>query len=137
VKIITTFKNACFLFLVLATLSACAQSKHDISPTDFATAIDSNFDNITLLDVRTPDENENRRIKGAINIDINDSDFETKISTLDSNKTVYVYCLSGGRSGKAANILEKKGFKVYNLSGGISAWLSDGLPVEQGSPKKN
>lgn len=119
---------------MIVALTACTQSKNDISPIDFEAAIDSNISKITLLDVRSPEENENKRIKGAINYDINNPNFETKIAALDTSKTIYVYCLSGGRSGKAANVLEKKGFKVFNLSGGISAWQSAGFPVEEGKP---
>jgi rhodanese-related sulfurtransferase len=40
-----------------------------------------------------------------------------------------VYCKSGGRSGKAAKQLEKKGFTVYNLIGGISAWKAAGKTI--------
>jgi thioredoxin len=40
-----------------------------------------------------------------------------------------VYCLSGGRSGKAANKMRSDGFKeVYELSGGIMKWRAANLP---------
>jgi rhodanese-related sulfurtransferase len=42
---------------------------------------------------------------------------------MDKNIPVFVYCRSGGRSGKAAKKMKEKGFKsVYNLEGGIIAW---------------
>ena len=41
-----------------------------------------------------------------------------------------MYCLSGGRSGEAANQLQQMGFKsVINLSGGMLAWQSANLPL--------
>jgi 3-mercaptopyruvate sulfurtransferase SseA len=52
------------------------------------------------------------------------------VANLDKSKTVYVYCLSGGRSSSAAGQLQEMGFKsVVNLSGGMLAWQSANLPV--------
>ena len=38
------------------------------------------------------------------------------------DKTLVIYCHSGGRSAFTANVLRKKGFKAVNLAGGINAW---------------
>ena len=42
---------------------------------------------------------------------------------------VAVYCKSGRRSRNAANILVKKGFKVYNLDKGILDWKELGKEI--------
>lgn len=77
----------------------------------------------TLLDVRTVNEFEGGAISGALNIDFYATDFLTQLDDLDKNIPVYVYCKSGGRSGKTAQMLVEKGFlEVYNLIGGYSAW---------------
>ncbi|MFN3341416.1 MAG: rhodanese-like domain-containing protein [Flavobacteriales bacterium] len=82
----------------------------------------------TLLDVRTPEEVATGIIPGATVININDSDFETRIDQLDKTKPVYVYCKAGGRSARAADILKEKGFPVIvNLNGGIMAWTDKGF----------
>lgn len=44
------------------------------------------------------------------------------------DKQLVLYCASGSRSGMAAGLLRREGFKVANL-GGLSRWASAGLPV--------
>jgi len=80
-----------------------------------------------ILDVRTPEEWEEGIIKGATKMNFFDKDFNSQLEKLDKTKPVYVYCKSGGRSGKAAKQLEKMGFtSVYNLLGGMIAWEGAG-----------
>jgi rhodanese-related sulfurtransferase len=78
----------------------------------------------TLVDVRTEGEVASGYIKGTtVFADVNSGDFSTKISKLDKSKTYIIYCRSGARSNKAANMMVQNGFKnVYNLNGGIMGW---------------
>lgn len=79
-----------------------------------------------LLDVRTPKEFETGCIEGAININIKSKDFPEKIDELDKEKKYVIYCLKGGRSAKALEIMQGKGFKnVYNVLGGIKKWKEE------------
>ena len=81
-----------------------------------------------LLDVRRPEEWAEGFIENAIRINWYDEDFEGQIKSLDKEKVVLVYCASGGRSGKAMNLMSEIGFvEVYNLEGGIGAWRAAGL----------
>lgn len=84
-------------------------------------------DNVVLIDVRTPGEVASGYIPEAdFFIDINGSDFDSKIAELDTTKTYVMYCRSGARSGKAASQLVAKGFlNVYNLQGGILAYKGE------------
>ena len=85
-------------------------------------------ENIVILDVRTPAETAEGMIKGAINIDVNASSFNSEIAKLDKEKTYLVYCRSGMRSTKACNILCESGFiNLVNLSGGYGAWKGTGI----------
>lgn len=79
---------------------------------------------VTIIDVRTPDEVKQGYIKGAqLFADINSADFDQKIAQLDPQKTYIVYCKSGARSSRAAQMMIDAGFtNVYNLKGGISNW---------------
>ncbi len=78
---------------------------------------------VVILDVRTPQEVAQGAIKGAVNINLYDPNFEQEIEKLDKNKTYLVYCRSGHRSGIASQKMVAKGFgKVYNLEGGYIAW---------------
>jgi rhodanese-related sulfurtransferase len=81
---------------------------------------------VIILDVRTPAEFAEGAIKGAINIDVNASNFKKKVSTLDKEKSYLIYCRSGMRSVKACNLMAENGFnKMFNLLGGYQAWSSN------------
>lgn len=76
-----------------------------------------------LIDVRTKSEVAKGAIPNSVNLDIFEDSFEASIDKLDKSKPVYVYCASGGRSGEAMEMMQKKGFtEVYNLDGGYTAW---------------
>ncbi len=83
-----------------------------------------------IIDVRTPEEYGDGHIENAVNIDFYSDTFRDDLDKLDKNKTYFIYCLSGNRSGKAMDIMAELGFKeVYNLSVGIKGWIAEGLPV--------
>jgi rhodanese-related sulfurtransferase len=89
--------------------------------------------------VRTPEEYQEGHLKNALNYNINGSDFDNQLSNLDKTKPVMVYCLGGGRSAEAAEIMEKKGFvEVYNMQGGIMKWNAANKPTDKNpaSPAK-
>jgi thioredoxin 1 len=91
--------------------------------------------NAQLVDVRTSGEYGGGHLPKAQNIDYKSADFTTKIQTLDKTKPVFVYCLSGGRSGEAMTILKQNGFnEVYNMGGGYLKWTSKMKPVEGVKP---
>lgn len=84
-----------------------------------------------ILDVRTDEEFNEGHLKNAILINFLNDNFEEKINQLEKNKTIYLYCRSGNRSAKAAEILIKNGFQnIYELDGGIMAWENNRLPLE-------
>lgn len=125
-------KNLLLIAICITTIvfTSCKGQNNNISETIAPKAFAEKIKNadVTLLDVRTPEEFASQHIDNATNININGEDFENKIKTLDKNKPVYVYCLSGGRSAKAMNKLSDLGFKeVYNLEGGIMKWNAEGL----------
>jgi rhodanese-related sulfurtransferase len=93
----------------------------DLTPAEFAERIGA--ENTVLLDVRTPAETAKGKIEGAMEMDYRSSNFADQLRELDPGKTYLVYCAVGGRSGKACGMLNELGAdKVYNLSGGYSAW---------------
>ncbi|MFT4661664.1 MAG: rhodanese-related sulfurtransferase [Patiriisocius sp.] len=96
----------------------------NVDKAEFATLIAKV--NGTILDVRTPDEFGKGNIEGSINIDIYDNTFVKKAKEIDSKKPIYIYCQSGGRSGRAMGELKKLGFsEVYNLKGGYGGWIKE------------
>lgn len=73
--------------------------------------------NLTLIDVRTPQEYQSGHIKQAKNVPLNE------IARYSSKeKAVYVICQSGMRSRQAAKLFKKKGYDVTNVKGGMSQW---------------
>lgn len=118
-------------FVVQSCDEANSDTVEVINPHHFLESLENDEDG-QLIDVRTTEEFGVSHIKDAQNICVTDADFEEKIKTLDKTKPVYVYCRSGGRSARAAKILEEKGFtKVYDLQGGITSWDEEGLETEQ------
>jgi phage shock protein E len=55
-----------------------------------------------ILDVRTPAEYTSGHLPQARNINIERSDFATRIAALDKNATYAGYCRSGHRAGRRA-----------------------------------
>lgn len=119
------------LFVLTITFFACqgvAQKEGTInkaiSPVEFQEKIRTA--DAQLIDVRSEGEFSDGGIQGATNINWNGGNFEQRVASLDKNKPVFVYCLSGGRSGSAANKLNEMGFKeVYNLDGGLVRWRAE------------
>lgn len=110
-----------FLTVVLSCKPQTNEAK-DITVENLQVVLE-NEDNVQLLDVRTPQEWAEGVIKDPIKIDITGGDFEGKVlEKLDKSQPVYIYCRSGGRSKKATELLAKKGYKAYNVLGGILEW---------------
>lgn len=117
-------KNIFFcLFVGLFALSACGQNKFkDLEAPAFKEAT-ANKSGIVILDVRTPAEWKEGVLEGAVLLNFYSDAFKEELTKIDPDKKVYIYCRSGGRSAKAAQILSENGYsEVYNLLGGIGAW---------------
>lgn len=111
---------------LFAAFTAFSQS---VEPDAFEKAIQQNSKAL-LLDVRTAGEFGGGHLPKAQNIDFRSSDFLEKIKTLDKSQPVLVYCLSGGRSAQAAEIMRKEGFQVTELKGGYLKWTTKMKPLE-------
>lgn len=86
---------------------------------------------VVLIDVRTPGEYGDGHVPGAVNIPI--SELEGRLSELEPHKAgaLHLICASGGRSGRATDLLASKGWaQPINVEGGTRAWIAAGLPVE-------
>ncbi len=111
--------------------TTAAKDKSLLSAADFNAKLDE-LSNEFLIDLRTHGElHQIGPIKGARNIDFNAGRFEQIIPRLPKEQPIMLYCKSGGRSGKATQMLKDAGFtEVYDLDGGITAWKEAGLQVE-------
>jgi rhodanese-related sulfurtransferase/transglutaminase-like putative cysteine protease len=80
-----------------------------------------------LVDVRDAEEFAAGHIPGSINIPL--AGFASQSAVLDKNKTIIVYCNSGGRSYNAYRKLMKLGYETMNQAI-FADWKEQGFPVE-------
>jgi rhodanese-related sulfurtransferase len=96
-------------------------------------------EDVFVLDVRTPAEFNSSHIEGATLIPVTNA-FGSNVSSemlldartdeIPQNKKILVYCRTGQRSTAASKILINEGdSQVYNMAGGINAWINAGYPV--------
>jgi rhodanese-related sulfurtransferase len=83
---------------------------------------------LLLIDVREPFEYEICHLTGAQLIPL--GSIPTNLKSIDSSKTVIVYCHHGVRSAHAINYLKQATGtdNFYNLEGGIDAWSVEADP---------
>ena len=99
------------------------------------------------IDVRSSAEFSAGRPAGAINVPLLDNDEDTgqlmpnpdfvrvMRANFPADARLMVGCQSGGRSSRAAQILEAFGFTaVTNVPGGFEGWQPSGLPIDTASP---
>ncbi len=99
-----------------------------IAPGDLDALLKSGADNLTVVDVRDPEEFAEGHIPGAINIPV--ATFASGSGVLDKKKKIIVYCNSGGRSYNAYRKLMKLGYKDINQAI-FADWKEAGLAVEK------
>lgn len=81
----------------------------------------SGYRKAQLIDVREPNEFDAGHVLGARNIPL--SQMKMRMKEIRPDKPVYLYCQSGMRSGRAAQVLHRKGYKeLSHLKGGFKKW---------------
>lgn len=94
----------------------------DLNPQDFKDEI-KNADDAVIIDCRTPEEVAAGALPHDIDLDITDRAAVAQIDEMDKDKSYFIYCRSGNRSGQLCSYLYSRGFKkLYNLQGGIITW---------------
>lgn len=114
-----------FLFV-----NACGQNQavKQVNSLEFEKLI--NCSSGTLLDVRTLGEFKNGHIDNAGQLNYYALEFRQKLLLLSKNQPIYLYCNTGYRSQRAAEILVENCYTdVYNLQHGIMEWHLHNLPV--------
>jgi len=139
-------KSTTIFFLFAAFILACGQETkkessqeksdsttpmtihEDISVAEFTSMYDPNKH--ILLDVRTPEEWNEGHLENAIHINYYQDSFEDEIKKLDRDKSYFIYCKSGGRSGKTLHKFKEIGFvEAYNIEGGITSLKAEGVTI--------
>lgn len=88
-----------------------------------------NINDYYIVDVR----GESEYMNGAINeaeLNIHAGYMRSSLDKIPRDRKVVLHCAGGDRSSVAASIVLANGFRnVYNLTGGINAWIQSGYPV--------
>ena len=115
------------LLLLALAPSAVAAGYRNIMSSEAQNLLAQNKE-IFLLDVRTPEEFRQARLKGAVLIPI--SELELRVQEIPRNRPILIYCAVGSRSNLVAAFLADKGYKnVFNMVDGIVGWYRNGLPI--------
>ena len=117
-------------FTVIVFLYFLTQNTYDILPNiAFKNIMDSDS-KIILIDVRSKQELDHIMINGVLNYDFNSDEFENSVLGLDIDKTYYVICRSGRRSGITTELMLENGFEnVFNIKGGMIKWIDSNLKL--------
>lgn len=119
-----------FVFLIVSCKDTKEPQVHKITAEQMLDVL--NDESIQLIDVRTELEFDAGNLKNAQNICITNDDFKAKAELLDKNKPVYLYCKSGVRSAKAAEVLREMGFMfIYDMKGGMDEWKEKGYETDE------
>lgn len=121
-----------FVIVLIAVLSffgvSCQAQEafRSVDVAEFERAVaDENF---VVLDVRTPEEHAEGHIQGTdFNIDVLSEGFTAEaLAVLPKDRSVALYCRSGNRSKRAAQILAENGYTVVELAVGYKGWVAAG-----------
>ncbi|MFF9981847.1 rhodanese-like domain-containing protein [Streptomyces erythrochromogenes] len=88
-----------------------------------------------LLDVREQGEWNAGHAPGAVHAPLSGLATGTALPSAAAGRPLMVICRSGHRSRQAAELLAGRGAEAVDVTGGMQAWASAGLPVvdERGS----
>ena len=125
VTLFSGFLLALFLF------TGCNQNKppesnsyRQVSSKEAATMMEEETDYI-ILDVRTPEEYEEKHITGAVNLPNETIKTEEITQLPDKEQLILVYCRSGNRSKQASQKLADLGYTNIVEFGGIKDWTGE------------
>lgn len=86
-----------------------------------------------IVDVRTPAEYSAGHLDGAVNIDVQTADFDSRVTALPTGGDYIVYCATGHRAGIAASRMTDLGFTTVANAGGVDeASAATGLAIVAG-----
>jgi len=85
----------------------------------------------TVVDVRNPDEYEEKHVPGAVLVPL--PELGDRIDEVPVGRPLYVICARGGRSRSAAQAMRVQlGWQVVNVSDGTEGWAASGRPLAAG-----
>ena len=96
--------------------------KRDAGKVIHVNDMDNLLGSVELIDIREPYEYKGGSLKTAKNIPMGNL-LSSPDNFLKKEKTYYIMCQSGGRSGRTCSILTRQGFDVINVAGGMGSYV--------------
>ena len=91
---------------------------------------------LQIIDVRRPPEYQSGHVPHAVHAPLATLTETAGHLSVDPTKPTAVICAGGYRSSAATSILKQHGFtNLMNITGGTSAWINAGHPVETPTPE--
>ena len=102
---------------------------NEIDVAELLNLMETEGENIQLVDVRQPQEVSAGAIPGVTNIPM--ASLPVRANEISDDKKVILICRSGARSGQCTAWLMQNGNNnAHNLRGGMMAWANSGLQME-------
>lgn len=98
---------------------------HDLTPSEVRVMLDTTKP--FILDVRRKAEFVEGHLPAATNIA--HTRLLSRLAEVPVDQPILVNCHSGGRSARACSLLQRHGYQVTNLAGGMLAWEANKVPV--------
>jgi rhodanese-related sulfurtransferase len=102
------------------------QTGLEIDPADVAAKAEAG--EIELIDVRRDYEYEAGHIAGSRHLEMNE--LTAQADSIPRDRPVVFYCRGGSRSAMAAEAFSQAGVDAHNMTGGITSWVAQELPLE-------
>ena len=117
------------IILLIVNIYSEKYRKYQVVDTNGAVSL-MDDDELIIIDVREEKERKAGFLSNDLNIPM--GQVKAKMDSLDKSKNILVYCKSGTRSDRIADILSKNDLqKVSSLKGGFNAWLKADLPIQR------
>lgn len=112
-----------------AVAAAPGEATIEVVDADTATRLLDERDDLTIIDVRTPEEHAAGHLTGTELYDIQSPDFEARLADLDPEGAYLVYCRTGNRSAVAVETMADLGFVEVYDAGGYDDLAAAGAPT--------
>jgi rhodanese-related sulfurtransferase len=126
------------VLMMLVAIPGCSKSVSDRAITNIAIAdasrkMDARADGVLFVDARSASEFAERRIAGAVHLDLRDFDPKAPPAMLQRAREIIVYGNDPGSATAVAltkRLLRAEFKRVFFLRDGLNGWIARSLPTE-------
>ena len=107
-------------------MTSFSDPEHELTPGRVAELLPD--ERWQVIDVREAYEREAGYIAGTRHVEL--ERLASQADSIDRERPVVFYCRLGARSAMATQAFRAAGYDAYNLAGGITNWVRQGLALE-------